>query len=138
MNGYGFFAALRVIFGLGLFTVTGMAVFVGFIWNELAREAGYRARIGDGWQVEFEKDHGSLASAHGKVAAAALGLVLIPAILFWLYRTLYPRSQTRTARRASRSRQPRRRESRIERVVRYRRNAILGNYFGVAGILASV
>ena len=88
MNGYSFFVALRFILGLGLIAVAAMAAFILFIWNELAREASYRARIGNGWQAEFEKYHGSLASAHTKLALAAIGLVVIPAILFWLYRTL--------------------------------------------------
>jgi hypothetical protein len=70
----------------------------------------------------------------------AIGIVAIPTILFWLYKSLRPnwQNQKETRADAKRERSRSRHESRLERVVRYRRNAFLGNWFGVAGILAGI
>jgi len=138
MNGFGFFYALRIFIILGVIVLVAMAAFIGTIWGELAMEANYRHRFGGRWQVEFENDHGSLTQAHTRIACASVGAVAIPGILLMFYRAVRPNSQPRRGGRTRGQRKQQRHESPVERVVRCRRNAVLGNFFGVAGILAGL
>ena len=59
-------------------------------YREIVRELNYQRKYGAGWQVEFEKYHGTLAQAHAKVAICTVGMLAIVAglILFcrWSFR----------------------------------------------------
>lgn len=133
MNGYGFFRSIQLIVGLGFMILTG-AVVIGFnVWIQISRELTYRNRFGGGWREEFEKDFYSVAAAHTRVALGVFGLLAIGVLLVWLYRGLKrPDGHGRKRRHSHESGSP------LERVMRHRRRAVVGVYFGVIGILVGV
>lgn len=138
MNGFEFFRVVRTVAVLVVAVIGALVVLVGRVYGDLSREASYKQRYGDDWKLEFEADCGSLVKARTQTGVAAAGIVIIPSILLWLYRSLRPPRRDRRSTHAGRESKPQRKISRGERVVRYRRNAIIGNYFGVSGIFAGV
>jgi hypothetical protein len=123
---------------LALIVVASLLGFAGFIRSELKTEARFRNRYGADWQVEYEKVHGSLAAAHARIGLSAVGIVSVSGLVAWLYRILRPGNYSRRRSRQKTSEYVRPAAAHLERTVRYRRNAILGNYFGGAGILLGV
>jgi hypothetical protein len=141
MNGYKSYQASKFVFAFGTLMLTILAAIVSsavFVWKKLALEARYRVNFGKTWQAEFEKHHGSLADSHLRIAIAGIGMVVIPLVAFYLYKALRAELQPSQSARAPRKRKQQRRVSRIERVVRYRRNAVWANFYGVSGIVAGV
>jgi hypothetical protein len=134
MTGYGFFRALRSALLPLVFALIGLVFLGGYIYRELALELSFRSRIGVNWQSEYEGANGSLARAHAKIVISALGMLAICALVMWLARLV--RGNHRPHHRAHRHWE--RPGSRLERTVRFRRNAVIGVFFGVLGILASV
>jgi len=74
------------------FCLAGVAALVGIgyigyrFWTELALEVSYQQKYGAGWQVEFERYHGSVAHAHSRLLIAGFGLLAIFAVLLWFCR----------------------------------------------------
>jgi len=135
MSGYTFIRSLYAIVGLGLTAALSVLAFAAFGINTIVREVSYRNRFGLDWQAQFENDIGPVAGQRLKGAAALVGAVTIVCILVWLYRTIrHPHAQNRSRPRKHRHE----RESPIERVVRYRRKALVGVYFGLIGISAGL
>ena len=124
-----------LLFILVPFPIIGLLFCVAFSIVELGREARYRREYGPRWEVVYETDFGSLAEARARIVAAIVGGLAIIAIVFWLYRILRRGTHNSGGKRRHRRRHH---GSLIERVVRYRRNAMLGIYFGVLGIAAGV
>ena len=132
MTGYQAFRVIKAIFALIALIFIGVMIFIACIWRELSTETGYRGRYGEDWQIQFEKDHGSLATAHQKIAISVIGIVAVGIALVWIYRLLTPgqRGQPNILRH--------RFNSNIEGIVHYRRNAVMGVYFGLAGSACGV
>jgi len=135
MNGYGFFFVLRTALTLGLFVVGMIAVFVGVVWNEISREISFHNRFGDRWKVEYEDIFGPVSQGRMRIGLGIFGILAILAILIWLFRHFRNQQHGRSR---SRRRSHRASESALEHNVRCRRNALVGIYFGVPAILASV
>jgi hypothetical protein len=108
------------------------------IYSELAREGRYRRMFGESWQVNYEKDFDSLATLRARMVVAAVGIVVLCSLVIWLFRILRPNRDSHRKTRKGRSSSNHRHTSPIERIVRYRRNALLGVYFGIAGIVSGV
>lgn len=134
MNGYRFFVVMRFLVGIIILIMAALAGFIAVIWAEVHRELSYRRQFGDQWRIEYENVFGPLSRGHTRIALCVIGFVAVVAITIWLIRILqkgqYASSRPRPRRRHGRS--P------VERTVRYRRNALLGIYFGVPGIIGSV
>lgn len=135
MTGYGFFKSLQAMFGLLVIVVAGLSVFVGFICSELSTEAKFHSKYGATWRAEYEAVHGPLTKAHAKIAVSGAGIIAVSALTVWLYRQLRPNDYSRRPSNGSKNAQRRRFKSGVERIIWHRRNAILGIYFGLAGIL---
>jgi hypothetical protein len=123
---------LQFFYVLAAFPLAGMCILSSTIYKEVSREVAYHRRWGAVWQLEYEKVFGSLSEARTKVAISAFGIVAIACLSVWFYRTLGPARHSRPKRR------PQRYVSSLERVVRYRRNALVGIYFGLPGILLAI
>lgn len=138
MNGYGFFSSLRMFFILGLFVFAGIFVAGQTIYSELSTEARFRRTYGANWRTEYDQVFGSLAKARAKTYASAVGIVVISALVVRLRRVLRPVDHSRHP--SGRKKRPHRDRygSQIERASLYRRNAVLGIYFGLAGIVGGV
>jgi cyanate permease len=135
MNGYDFFVALRSAGTVIGIAVGGIVLFASFIWMEVASLINYRHRFGAEWQAKYEEYVGPLSSTYTRIALSAFGIIAILALAVWLFRLLRNKSGAAGTERKSR----RHRDiSPIERKVRYKRNALLGVYFGLAGVLASI
>ena len=105
--------------------------------SEYSREASFQQRYGDNWRSEYEQAIGPLSTAHTRMAIAIVGAIAMIAAGTWLVKVLL--EQTGLKRPSPRpSRHRHRHTSSIERVTRYKRNALLGLYFGAPGILLSV
>ena len=138
MTAYGFFASLRLVLLLGLIVLMGIIAFARSIYSELVREAGYRRRFGEGWQSDYENDFGSLGALRVKMVVAAVGIVVLISLGVWLCRILQPNKDGRRKTGRKRRSHGYGHASNLERIMRYRRNALVGVYFGVAGILGGV
>ena len=85
----------------------------------------------------MQQSVGPLSTAHTRMVIAAVGVIAMIATATWLVKVLL--EETGLKRRSSRSLKHRHRNaSPIERATRYKRNALLGLYFGVPGILLSI
>jgi hypothetical protein len=135
MTLYGLYRSLWLVIGLVALAVGGIWACVHVTRLELAREASFRAQYGDQWKTEYEQDFGSLTQARFRMGIGFAGVVGILASGIWLVMVLKKNFQGESR---SRKKQKSRDESPIERTVRYKRNALLGVYFGVPGILLSV
>jgi hypothetical protein len=135
MNGYGFFSALRFL-GFVVCIVIGAVVgFTWFIWTHVSTLLNYKQQYGAEWQTQYEEFIGPLSGVYTRISLAAFGIVAVIGLAIWLFKTLRTNpGQARTDGKQSRKRD----SSPIERKVRYKRNALLGVYFGLAGIVASV
>jgi hypothetical protein len=85
-----FFNMVMILLGVSAIPVAGVVGFAYTIGHELARENSYYRRFGENWERQYEADWGSLASAHTKIAVAALALAAIVVLGVWLYRQLVP------------------------------------------------
>jgi hypothetical protein len=94
--------------------------------------------FGEGWQLNYEKDFDSLATLRARMVVAAAGIVVLSSLVVWLLRFLQPNRDSHRKSRKGRSNVKHGHISNLERIVRYRRNALLGVYFGVAGIVSGV
>jgi hypothetical protein len=128
----------RFVFLLPLIAVAFLAM-VGLcivsVVNEYSREAGFQHRYGNNWKVEYEQTFGPLSTAHMRMAIAAVGVIAMIVAAAWLIKVVL--EQTGLKRR-SKHRHRWLSQSPIERVTQYKRNALLGLYFGVPGILLSI
>lgn len=95
---YRIFKKLRVAVLYPFWVVCGLVFMVQFIWHEIALELDYRHRFGAAWIPEYERDQGSLAHAHLKLAIAVLGLLVVVGVCWWAYRQM-GRSRKRRHRR---------------------------------------
>jgi len=134
MTRYAFFRSLYAVLGLSMIISLGVWFFIWFICSQLSTEARFRKSYGADWRLEYEKARGSLAQAHVKVGVSAVGIVSIALLSYWLYKAVKPPKLRRSERRSH----GRRFGSNLERIMYYRRNALLANYFGVGGILFSL
>lgn len=133
MSPYGFFRIIRTLLALSLVVGLTFVACICIVCGELTKEADYRDRYGDNWKVEYEKTFGPLSRAHTQVFAGSVGLVGLPCAAVLLIRGL---KGTNNSRRSAQKRKSG--GSSTERYVRYKRNALIGVYFGVPGILFSV
>jgi hypothetical protein len=133
MTGYRFFRTLHLLVGMAMWLLVVLCFLASTIYKEVSRESAYHRRWGADWPLEYEKDFGSLSEARTKSAACAFGLVAIPCLSVWLVGTLGPARHYRP-----KHRRPQRYISSLERVARYRRNALVGIYFGLPGILLAI
>ncbi len=124
-----FFLPLMAVAFLGM-----VALCIISIINEYSREAGFQHRYGDNWKVEYEQTFGLLSTAHMRMAIAAVGVVAMIIAASWLIKVIL--EETGVKRRSSRHRH--RYTSPVELATRCKRNALLGLYFGVPGILLSI
>jgi hypothetical protein len=130
MTSYGFFKALQMCAGLALMICAGLVTCVWCICSEVSTERDFKARYGAAWRTEYESVHGSLSEARAKSVMCGVGLLAISGVTAWLWRIL--RGSRSTG--ASRKRPRHSRTSHLERIMIYRRNALLGVYFGLPGI----
>lgn len=131
------FRSLQVMFAVGFFAVAGViasVVIVAKDVNEVKTEISYQHRFGTEWQAAYETDHGSLAEARTKDIILTLGAAGIVATIVWLYRLLTRKTHSKRRHHDADAEN----ESPYARIARYRRNAILGVYFGLAGIALGV
>jgi hypothetical protein len=132
MRGYAVYNFLKVAVGLAMIALAGLAFFVGFIWNEISREVGYYHHYGDAWKAEYESVYGSLGAARGKMGICLFGIVFISALMVWIWKLSVSRNQ-------SPAKKPRRRfGSNNERIVHFRRNALIGVVAGLLGIVIAI
>jgi hypothetical protein len=134
MSPYGLYRSFWLVITLVLVAVGGLWACIHLVSNELATEASFRRQYGDDWKIEYERNFGSLTQAHFKNALGYVGVAGILGTSVWLIMVLKRGVGAKSGSR----RRLRPDESRIERRVRYKRNALLGVYFGVPGILLSV
>jgi uncharacterized membrane protein YidH (DUF202 family) len=134
MTGFGFFRAIRAFLVLGIILVGTFAFFATTTVVGVANEISYRHRYGADWQIKFEKRYGPLSNYNQRLAATGFGTVAMPLLSIWIYKLL--RTNPHTAR--GKKHQPQRRISRAERTILARRNALVGNYFGVGGIALGI
>ncbi|HYG21155.1 MAG TPA: hypothetical protein VEH04_00125 [Verrucomicrobiae bacterium] len=132
MNGYAFFATVRVLIFIMAFVGVGLLMCVITIWAEVSRELSYRREFGSDWQARYEDVWGLVSRAHTRIGFAAFGAIAIVCILIWLYRHLKGASSS-GGKKASRGR-----HSEIDHFTRCRRNAVIGVYFGLFGVAAGV
>jgi hypothetical protein len=135
MTLYGLYRSFWLIITLALISVGGTWACIHVTRIELAREASFRTQYGDQWQAEYEQNFGSLTQAHFRVGLGFAGVAGIFGASVWL--VMVVKKGILGENNPRRKHKPRE-ESRIERRVRYKRNALLGVYFGVPGILLSV
>lgn len=129
----------RFVFLLPLTVIAFLAIVAGCISSvvhEYSRETSFQHQYGNNWKIEYEQTFGPLSTAHMRMAIAAVGVVAMIVAAAWLIKVVL--EQTRVKRRSSRSSRRRDRQSSVEQVTRYKRNALLGLYFGVPGILLSI
>lgn len=134
MNLFQIFGLTRLLLVVGGIGLAGFLAFISFIWNEVSQLRSFQRQFGADWKTEYEQIVAPVATTYLRITLAVGGLIALVAVSFWLYRSLR-RQPEKSSRPRSRSRRSR---SAIERQVRYRRNALLGNYFGLAGILAGL
>lgn len=138
MTGYGFFASIRFLGFIGLVFVGSIIGFSYFIYSELATEARFRKTYGENWRVEYEDVRGPVARSQVKMAVAGGGVVAECALMLWLLRQIQPGALAGTNAGNRKRKHGHHRGSPLERAARQKRNAVLGIYFGLAGILAGV
>jgi len=135
MTGYGFFRSIRFLIGLGCIAFVAGLLYVTLILGlctEIFREISFKHQYGTEWKVHYEQTQGrAVSKAHADLGIAVFGIAGMTASGILLVRGL-----KNGGRGTPRKHKPD--ESRIERRVRYKRNALLGVYFGVPGILVSV
>jgi hypothetical protein len=130
MTGYGFFRVLQMFVGIALMIGVGLVVCVSFICSQISTENEFRQRYGPEWRTEYESVHGSLSGARAKSVMCGVGFIAISGLAAWLRRTFRGnRSGTVPRRRRRHSH-----KSHLERIIIFRRNALLGIYFGLPGI----
>jgi hypothetical protein len=130
MTGYGFFRALQMFAAFALIIAGGLFVCVWFICSEISTEKEFRQRYGPEWRTQYENLHGSLAEARTKSVMCGVGFVALSGITTWLWRSLRGSRAGAVPRRRHRHSH----KSHLERIMIYRRNALLGIYFGLPGI----
>jgi len=130
MTGYGFFRTLQMFAGLALMISAGLVVCVWCICSEVSTEREFKDRYGAGWRTEYESLHGSLSEARAKSVMSGVGLIAVSGVTAWLWRILRGNSSTGI----NRGRHRHSHKSHLERIMIYRRNALLGIYFGLPGI----
>ena len=134
MTGYGFFRSIRFLIGVGCLALIVGLLYVGLFFGffgEIFSELAFKHQYGAEWMVHYEEARGSLSKAHTDLGVEAFGIIGMTASGIMLVRGL-----KNSGRETPKTHKPD--ESRIERRVRYKRNALLGVYFGVPGILVSV
>ena len=135
MTGYGFFSALRFLIFLGGLVVAALVGLSIFIYNQISREVIYRRQFGDNWEAEYEKYFGPVSQAHVKIGLCVFGIAAVIALAIWIYRLTQSDPYKSGSKRKHRHH---RYESSTGRIVRFRRNALIGIYFGLAGILSGI
>lgn len=135
MNPFDILGLIRGFAILGVFTLGGLLGFTALLWGEVSQLRSFQRRFGTDWKAEYEQVIGPVATAHTRIALSVLGLIAIVALSYWFYRILRHQPAKASPRKKHHSR---RSSSPIERTVRYRRNALVGNYFGLAGIVAGL
>ena len=135
MTHYGFFRSIRFLIGLGCLAVIVGLFYVGLIFglcSEIYSELSFKHRYGAEWRVQYEQTRGcTVAKGQTNMVVGALAIAGMTASGIMLVRGLKNGGRGTPKKHHSN-------ESRIERRVRYKRNALLGVYFGVPGILLSV
>jgi hypothetical protein len=135
MNGYSFFRVIRGVIVFALLYLFCLWFCIREVWHELSREASFRGRYGAVWRVEYENSFGSLSKIHTHMALGIFAIVAFPLMVYGVYRVV--RSNVRQNRNP-RQHRPQRQGTPMERAARYRRNAVLGVYFGLGGIASAV
>jgi hypothetical protein len=130
MTGYGFFRVLQMFAGFAFMICGGLVACVWFICSEISTESDFRHRYGPEWRREYESVHGSLSEARAKSVMCGVGFIAISGVTAWLWRTLRGGPSGTVSRRRHRHSH----KSPLERIMIYRRNALLGIYFGLPGI----
>jgi len=121
---------------LGLLVLFSLGICFVSISEEVHREMKYRERYGAEWRTEFERECGPVSHARIRAGIGAFGVVAIPSAAWFLYRTLVPSRRRRDG--SSQRKKARPHQSPAERIARYRRNAVVGVYYGLGGIVAGV
>ena len=136
MTGYRFFKAIQLVFMLGVIVLAGIVVCLNAAYSEISREIKYHDRLGPGWQLEYEKNFGSLSDTRMKAVVAILGAVAIASLAAWLYRVVtQPAYATGSVGRRKKSRGHRFHSS-LERTTHYWHKARWRIWFGIAYILS--
>jgi hypothetical protein len=130
MTGYGFFRVPQMFAGIAVMICGGLLMCVWFIGSEISTENDFRQRYGPEWRREYESVHGSLSEARAKSVMCGVGFIAISGMTAWLWRTLRGGPSGTVPRRRHRHSH----KSHLERIMIYRRNALLGIYFGLPGI----
>jgi len=84
-----FFASIKLVCLFGLVALGGLIGFAAFIISELATESKFRSTYCASWPMEYERVHGSLASAHTRIGLCAVGFLSIILLAAWLRRVLW-------------------------------------------------
>lgn len=100
--------------------------------GEISQIRSYQKRFGDDWRTQYETNIGPVTTAYKRIALSSVGMLSVGGLLWWVYRDFRKKPQMCRHHKSVSDRNP------VERKVRYRRRAILGNYFGLAGILAGL
>jgi hypothetical protein len=130
MTGYGFFRTLQMFAAFALIIAGGLFVCVWFICSEISTEKEFRQRYGPEWRTQYENLHGSLAEARAKSVMCGVGFAALSGITTWLWRRLRGSRAGAVPRRRHRYSH----KSHLERIIVYRRSALLGIYFGLPGL----
>jgi hypothetical protein len=88
---YLIYRFLWMCFALVLLIIFGICGIIDWVYNELSLEHRYRLRYGAVWQMEFEKDHGSLSHAHMQLVICTTSILAVVAILAWFCRQTFHR-----------------------------------------------
>jgi hypothetical protein len=73
--------------------VAAMVIGIGYsvyrIYMLVSLELIYMHRYGLGWQIQYEKDHGSLSHAQAQIVVGVMCLLSLVAIVIWFYRVSF-------------------------------------------------
>ena len=93
MSPYRFFRMVQAMIGFGVFLL-GSMIFLGHeVYVQVSSELGYRSRFGADWKQHYEEArHTSVDEIHTKIAIACGGLIVIPTLVYFIYRQAAPPS----------------------------------------------
>src|SRR6185295_12108645 len=132
MTIFGFSRTIQFLVFFGFIFLFAFLICLGCgfaVVHELYREADFRHRYGDNWKAVYEERYGPLEKEHNHIALCAISFVALAATGTWLVKALVRDMGGRP--RHKRSKHRHLHTSPIERVTRYKRNGLLGIYFGV-------
>src|SRR5579871_4075661 len=127
MSPYGFYRTIRFVASIGIIFLFAALLCLACglaVVHDLYREADFHHRYGDNWKAVYEERYGSLTEEHNHIALSAVSFVALAAAGTWFVKVLWQNMGGRPRRKHSKHSYSA--ASPIERVMRYRRKALLG------------